>query len=89
MRETENIVPYGRISTSIDLGRLIRKKRKESGAEQAKVAGLAGVGVRFLSELERGKPTAELEKALRVLERLGLEVWILPRGSRPEEGAGR
>jgi transcriptional regulator with XRE-family HTH domain len=68
---------------------LIRKKRKESRAEQAKVAGLAGVGVRFLSELERGKPTAELEKALRVLERLGLEVWILPRGSRPEEGAGR
>lgn len=84
----ENI-PYGKISTSAELGRLARKKRKESGVEQAKVAGLAGVGVRFLSELERGKPTAELEKTLRVLERLGLQVWILPRGSKPEEGAGR
>jgi HTH-type transcriptional regulator / antitoxin HipB len=88
MKKDEEIIPYGKISNSDDLGRLIRKKRKESGAKQAKVAGLAGVGVRFLSELERGKPTAELEKTLRVLERLGLAVWILPRGFEPEKGAG-
>lgn len=48
---------------------------------QRDAAGISGVGVRFLSELERGKPTVELGRALRVLGRLGLEVWILPRGS--------
>jgi hypothetical protein len=37
--------------------------------------------VRFLSELERGKETAEIGKVLRVLERLGLELVVVPRGS--------
>jgi len=77
------ILPYGKISTPDALGGLIRKKRKESGVDQARAAGLAGVGIRFLSELERGKPTVELGKVLKVLERLGLEVWILPRGKSP------
>ena len=40
----------------------------------------SGVGVRFVSELENGKPTLEIEKVLRVLSRLGLEVTITPRG---------
>lgn len=44
-------------------------------------AGLSGVGIRFLSELERGKPTAALGKALTVLERMGLELWVAPRGT--------
>jgi y4mF family transcriptional regulator len=81
----EEIIPYGKISTPDALGGLIRRKRKESGVDQAKAAGLAGVGTRFLSELERGKPTVELGKALKVLERLGLEVWILPRGTSPRD----
>ena len=79
------IIPYGKISTPSEMGALIRRKRKESGADQARAAGLAGVGTRFLSDLERGKPTAELGKALTVLERLGLDVWILPRGHRPDD----
>lgn len=64
-----------------ELGQLIRRKRKEVGVLQADAAGLAGVGTRFLSEIERGKETAELGKVLQVLERLGLEVWVLPRGA--------
>ena len=78
-------IPYGKISTPAALGKLVRRKRKESGSDQVGAAGLAGVGVRFLSELERGKPTAELGKVLKVLERLGLEIWILPRGVSPSE----
>lgn len=46
-------------------------------------AGLAGVGTRFLGDLERGKPTVRLGLALQVLERLGLEVRIAPRGWEP------
>ncbi len=76
----ENI-PYGRILGAVQLGELLRASRRAQGLRQRDAAGISGVGVRFLSELERGKPTVELGRALRVLGRLGLEVWILPRGS--------
>ena len=46
-------------------------------------AGEDGVGVRFLLELEHGKSTASLGKALQVAERLGFEVWLIPRNQRP------
>jgi len=74
-------LPYGKIRNAAELGRLIRKKRIEDGLLQDKVAGLAQVGVRFLSELENGKETAALGKSLQVLSRLGLEVRIVPRGT--------
>jgi HTH-type transcriptional regulator/antitoxin HipB len=76
---------YGKIETSQELGALIRKKRREVKFRQADAADFAGVGERFLSELERGKSTAELGKALQVLYRFGLEVWIVPRGHQPPE----
>jgi y4mF family transcriptional regulator len=81
--EGNEIIPYGKISTTSELGRLIRARRKKSGVTQEQAAALIGVGVRFLSELERGKATAELGKVLRVLERIGLDLWIAPRGERP------
>ncbi|MGA9521508.1 MAG: helix-turn-helix domain-containing protein [Myxococcaceae bacterium] len=65
------------------LGRLVRQRRKEQGITLAQAAGLAGVGVRFLLELEHGKPTASLGKALQVLDRIGLDLWITPRGAKP------
>ena len=67
------------------IGRVIRERRKKSRVTLTQAAGLAGVGVRFLHELEHGKPTASIGKALQVLERMGLEVWIVPRG-RPLRG---
>jgi HTH-type transcriptional regulator/antitoxin HipB len=79
----KSIVPYGKIDSIEQLGQTIRAKRHEIGVEQSRVAGLAGVGLRFLSELERGKPTAALGKAIQVIQKLGLEIWILPRGRKP------
>jgi HTH-type transcriptional regulator/antitoxin HipB len=76
-------IPYGKITTPAEWGLVARAKRVADGFKQAQAAGFMGVGIRFLSELERGKPTAELGKALQVLHRLGLEVWIVPRGLRP------
>jgi transcriptional regulator with XRE-family HTH domain len=76
---------YGKIETAQELGALIRKKRRAVKFRQADAADFAGVGPRFLSELERGKPTAALGKALQVLYRFGLEVWIVPRGHQPPE----
>lgn len=62
-----------------DLGREIAARRKELGVTQDELAALAGVSTRFLSSLERGKPTARLSTVLAVLDALGLEVTVAPR----------
>jgi HTH-type transcriptional regulator / antitoxin HipB len=72
-----------RITAVRDIGAAVRAVRKEAGADQAAAAGLAGVGVRFLGDLERGKESLRLGLVLRVLDRLGLELWIAPRNWRP------
>ncbi len=46
-----------KILSAADLGRVVRQRRKEAGFTLKDAAGMAGVGVRFLSELERGKQT--------------------------------
>lgn len=77
---TNEIIPIGKtvelIKTPEELGKLIRERRKAAKLTQKKVAALAGIGVRFLSELERGKPTSHLGKTLKVVQLLGLEVHI-------------
>lgn len=81
-------VPYGKVGSAAELGVLVRKRRLEQRVRQIDAAALIGVGPRFLSELERGKETAELGKVLQVLDRLGLVVWVAPRGRSPEAGDG-
>lgn len=71
------------IRSTADLGDFVRAARAEVGSDQATTAGVAGVGVRFLGELERGKETLRFGLVLRVLDRLGFEVWVAPRGWRP------
>lgn len=61
------------------LGALLRGRRKAQRLTLEDLSGLSGLGVRFLSELERGKPTAELGKAMLVLATLGLELYAVPR----------
>ena len=79
--------PYGKVDNVSGIGKLIHRRRMELGVRQADAAALAGVGVRFLSELERGKETAEMGKVLQVLGRMGLDVRITPRGSGPAESS--
>jgi hypothetical protein len=43
---------------------------------------MAGVGIRFLSELERGKATLQIGMALEVLQLFGLELHVSPRGTK-------
>ena len=74
-----DVLPYGKILSVDDIGQLVRAHRKSQSATQADFAALCGVGVRFISELENGKTTIELGKALHVLRSLGLEVYIQPR----------
>ncbi len=56
----------------------MRTARKAAGLRQYELAGAAGVGLRFVVELEAGKPTAQLGKALQVLRALGCSVDITP-----------
>ncbi len=77
---------YGRVTTAEDIGRIIRAKRKETGVRQEMAAGMSEVGTKFLSQLENGKETAELGKTLRVLRKLGLNVYIYPRSADPIKG---
>ena len=63
-----------KITTSKDIGRLIRQKRKEDGLTLEEAAGVCGVSYAFLSALENGKETVQLNKVLQVFMCLGLEL---------------
>jgi len=67
------------IKNTFELGSYIRNCRKEQNLTLEQVSGLSNFGIRFLSELERGKETTELGKTLSVLESLGLELVVQPR----------
>jgi HTH-type transcriptional regulator/antitoxin HipB len=71
-----------KVSNAKELGALVRQRRKEAGLTLKDAAGMAGVGIRFLSELERGKPTLQLGLAIEVLQLFGLELHVLARGER-------
>lgn len=60
------------IKTTRDFGLMIRKERKKQVLNQSELAGLSNVGNRFIVELEQGKSTIELGKALQVAQMLGL-----------------
>ena len=63
---------------SKDIGRMVRETRRAQNLRQDQLAGAAGVGVRFIVELEAGKPTAQIGKTLAVLEALGCALRIDP-----------
>ena len=67
-----------RILTPTEIGHAVRTIRKTSGLRQDELAGAAGVGLRFIVELEAGKPTVEVGKALQVLQALGCSLEITP-----------
>lgn len=81
MKPPEELVST-RVRSAETIGAFVRARRKAAGLTQAQAAGLAGVGNRFFSELERGKQTVALDRVLQVLERLGLELTVAPRGAR-------
>lgn len=60
----------------IELGKIIRRTREGLNLRQDQLAGAAGVGVRLIGELEAGKPTIQIRKALAVLDALGCRVLI-------------
>lgn len=64
------------VTSPDQLGDVVRKARKALRLTQPQLALAAGVGVRFIVELEAGKPTVRLEHVLRVLDSLGFRVML-------------
>ncbi len=61
-----------RVESASDFGRAVRTARKEAGLSQMQLAELCGCSQRFVSEVERGKETAELGRAIKLLEVLNV-----------------
>lgn len=92
MTSTSKNIPYGNslplqesiVKSTVDLGDLVRGRRRLLALKQLDVAGLGNTGNRFIIDLERGKPTVQMQKVLDVLDLLGLEVVV-----RAKSGAHR
>ena len=64
-------------------GAAVRAARRRQGMTQRELALIAGTGERFVVDLESGKPTAQLGRALAVAAALGLMVSLTDPGAEP------
>ena len=60
-----------------DIGRRIKEIRKGQHVSQMTLAGLAGTGARYISDLERGKETARIRELLKLLDALGAGLYVM------------
>lgn len=78
MREAHGVLLIKDVS---GLGAAIRSRRKGLGLTQQELADACGCSIMYLSNLERGKETAELGIALRIVNLLGLDMTLSERGA--------
>jgi HTH-type transcriptional regulator/antitoxin HipB len=70
------------------IGESVRTARKSMGVTQKGLALTSGTGLRFIIDLEKGKPTCQIGKVLTVLHTLGIKInLILPAADRLSDGA--
>ena len=69
-----------KITDAKSYGEAIRNRRKELGYTQAYLAEFTGFSVSFISDLERGKATAEIGKAIYLANLLGMNLCMEVRG---------
>jgi len=60
--------------TTEQIGTAIRARRKQLKIAQKDLAMTCGTGLRFIIDLEKGKPTCHIGKILQVLQSLGLKM---------------
>ena len=70
--------------TPAQIGKLIRDTRKALGVTQKDLALTSGTGMRFIIDLERGKETCEIGKALAILNTLGIKITLTPPAAKGE-----
>ncbi|HRR34893.1 MAG TPA: helix-turn-helix transcriptional regulator [Kiritimatiellia bacterium] len=77
-----------KMKTSEQIGTAIRTRRKRLKITQKELAMACGTGLRFIVDLEKGKPTCQIGKTLQVLQALGLAIETTPL-SGDDAGGGR
>lgn len=70
-----------KITDAVSFGKAVRARRKQLGYTQSDISDFTGLSVSFLSNLENGKRTAELDKAISVAMILGMDLTLEPRGA--------
>jgi len=65
-----------KIQDAQSLGEAIRQQRRRLKVTQRDLAMTSGTGLRFIIDLEKGKPTCQLGKALEIVRALGLNLEI-------------
>ncbi len=80
---TKSIAPkkVKHIDNTAELGRYLRASRREQAVTISDASALVSLGERFISEIERGKETAFLDKTLQYINQLGLSLHIYPRNA--------
>ncbi|MGN0436425.1 MAG: helix-turn-helix domain-containing protein [Wujia sp.] len=68
-----------KITSAEDFGRALKQQRKQMGYTQSYLADVTGLSTSFISDLENGKATAELGKALFLANLLGMDIEIRER----------
>ena len=76
------IFPIGNMNTESpeQLGAAIRARRRQLKVTQKDLAMTCGTGLRFIIDVEKGKPTCQIGKVLQVLQALGLKLQIASPG---------
>ena len=65
-----------RTNSMAEIAEMVRNERKHQGATQVELSQMANVGVRFLRDVEDGKPSVHFDKLMRILTVLGISLDI-------------
>ena len=74
-----------KILHTIDLGRIIKKRRKELGYTQVELAMMCNCSPRYIGDLENGTAGGTLKKLLKTCHALGLDIFVNKRGGWDED----
>jgi HTH-type transcriptional regulator/antitoxin HipB len=69
------------VTSTEELGQLLRAVRKASKLKQSTIAGLANWGGRFIGDVENGKPTVRAQMLFDLVGWLGLEIVVRKKGT--------
>ncbi len=75
----KNQTNFEELSSAKDIGQLVRRQRKGQKLTLVDAAGLCGVSVRFMSELENGRDTCSIGRILIILQTLGVDLYATGR----------
>ena len=88
MPESSSKLPNGNgsppqvVRSAAGLGQAVRRQRQASNLRQIDLAGIGNTGNRLIVDVEKGKPTVQLQKVLDLLDLLGLELIVRQKSSR-------